>query len=302
MHSLKDAQYAMNGEPKSQEQKYEFQPKRVFKAKEKKEKGFVVFKLYKNDRRGGVFIPYIDYAIDPRTITDEKPHGDGPEMIRLLRGVPTIWAKEQKNLTPEYIKKNARYIEWPMGTKFKTVPVHDVTMLEFMRVCRHNVKNENRTSGSKTEFFEYDPSEVAKERLQKEHLEMVAIIKANSVPFDEMKKHAFYLKVSLTNELGLPRDEGQLRPEYMIAAKRNPKLFMETIGSKEVEINFLVRSAIIENKIDISRKDGHIHWANGGLICTCPKKEDAIEVLSQFALSKTKDGEEFLNHLKRITT
>lgn len=302
MQNLRDTQYAMGGEPKSKEQKYEFQPKRVFKAKEKKEKGFVVFKLYKNDRRGGVFIPYIDYAIDPRTITDEKPHGDGPEMIRLLRGVPTIWAKEQKNLTPEYIKKNARYIEWPMGTKFKTVPVHDVTMLEFMRVCRHNVKNENRTSGSKTEFFEYDPSEVAKERLQKEHLEMVAIIKANSVPFDEMKKHAFYLKVSLTNELGLLRDEGQLRPEYMIAAKRNPKLFMETIGSKEVEINFLVRSAIIENKIDISRKDGHIHWANGGLICTCPKKEDAIEVLSQFALSKTKDGEEFLNHLKRITT
>jgi len=301
MQSLRDVQYAMNGEPKTQEQKFEFQPKRVFKSKEKKEKGFVVFKLYNTNRKGGVFIPYIDYAIDPRTITDEKPHGDGPEMIRLLRGVPTIWAKEQKNLLPEYIKKNARYIEFPMGTKFKTIPVHDVTMLEFMRVCRHNVKNENRIAGSKTEFFEYDPNEVAKERLQKEQLEMVAIIKANSVPFEDMKKHAFYLKVSLTNELGLPRNDGQLRPEYMLAAKRNPKLFMETIDSKEVEINFLVRSAIIDNKIDISRKDGHIHWANGGLICTCPKKEDAIEVLSQFALSKTKDGDEFLNHLKRIT-
>jgi hypothetical protein len=55
---------------------------------------FVIFKLADPNRQGGVHIPGIDYVIDPRTVTKDKPHGNGPEMIRLVAGVPTIWAKD----------------------------------------------------------------------------------------------------------------------------------------------------------------------------------------------------------------
>lgn len=303
MSTLRDIQYALNGDAKSKETEYEFKPKTQFRPKPKREKGFVVFKLVKNNRNGGVYIPNIDYAIDFRTVTEEKPNGNGPEMIRLLRGVPTIWAKEQTHLDAKYIQKNARYIEFPAGTRFKAVPVHDVTMLEFMRIAKHNLKNENRLASSKTEYFEYDPTEVAKERLERDQKEMLAIVTANQTPFEKMKKHAFYLRIPLVNELGMPKNETQLRPDYMLAAKREPLRFLETLDSPEVEVTFLVRMAIMDNKIDISRRDGRIHWANGGeLICSCPKPDQSIEVLVELGLSKTEIGNEFLEKLKRSVT
>jgi len=302
MSSLRDIQYAMHGEPKSEAGEYEYKPKPQYKAKPKKDTGFVLFKLIKNNRSGGVYIPNIDYAIDERTITPEKPYGNGPEMIRLLRGVNTIWAKEQTGLDKAFITKNARWIEWPAGTRFLSVPAHDVTKIEFMRMARHNTKNANRIAGSKTEYFEYDPTEVAKERLQKEQKEMLAIVTANQVPFEKMKKHAFFLRISLTNEIGMPKDDQQLRPDYMLAAKRDPMRFLDTIDSPEVEVSFLVRAAIIENKIDISRNDGRIYWAGGGMICSCPKSDQATDVLVDYALSKTEGSEDFLEKLKRLIT
>jgi|ERR1044072_169283 hypothetical protein len=301
MQSLRDIQYAFNGDPKRDE--YEYKPKPSFMAKEKKASGMIMFKLIKNNRSGGVYIPNIDYAIDERTITPEKPYGNGPEMIRLLRGVNTIWAKEQTGLDAKFIQKNARWIEFPAGTRFRAVPAHDVTMVEFMRLCKHNTRNPKRIAGSKTEFFEYDPTEVAKERLQKEQKEMLAIVTSNQVPFEKMKKHAFFLGIPLANELGLPKDEGQLRPDYMLAAKREPVRYIDTLDSPEVEITFNIRMAIIDNKITISGKDGRIYWSDGGgLICSCPKPDKAVDVLVELGLSKNEEGRDFLEKLKRVIT
>lgn len=301
MQSLRDIQYAMNGDPKRNE--YEYTPKPSYMPKEKKASGMVVFKLIKNNRSGGVYIPNIDYAIDQRTVTEEKPYGNGPEMIRLLRGVNTIWAKEQTGLDAKFIQKNARFIEFPAGTRFKAVPAHDVTMLEFMRICKHNTKNPNRTKGSKTEFFEYDPTEVARERLQKEQKEMLAIVTSNQVSFEKMKKHAFFLGIPLANELGLPKNEEQLRPDYMLAAKRDPEKYVATLDSPAVEVTFNVRMALIDSKITINSRDGRIYWSDGGgLICSCPSADKAVDVLVELGLSKNKDGEGFLEKLKRVVT
>lgn len=303
MQSLADIQYAMGGEPKAQIPEQEFIPKPVYMAKPKKDKGIVVFKLVKNNRSGGVYIPNIDYAIDQRTVTAEKPYGNGPEQIRLLRGVNTIWVKEQTGLDANYIKRNARYIEFPAGTRFMTVKVHDVTKLEFMRIAKHNIKNKNRTAGSKTEYFEYDPTEIAQERLERDQKRILAIVTANQVPFDKMQKHAFYLRIPLTNELGMPKNETQLRPDYLVAADRDFVNFLATLDSPIVETSFLIRTAIIDNKIDVNKKDGKIYWSNdAGLICTCPKSEDAVNVLVEFALSKTEEANEFLEKLKRTIT
>src|SRR5687767_4330958 len=174
MSSLKDIQYAINGEPKEMETpQKEYRPESFMMATPPKEsKDFVLFKLCKSNRNGGITLPCIDYVIDPRTITEEKPNGNGPEMIRLLEGVPTIWVKEQKDLSQDYIKKNTRSIKFVRGSRFMRIPSWDVTYLEFIRICRYNIGSKFRTKGSKFEFFEYDPNEVAKDRLKAEMLEM----------------------------------------------------------------------------------------------------------------------------------
>lgn len=305
MSSIKDVEYAMRGEqaPALMVQP-DYVPEAIINNKPQPVNAeFVVFKLVNANRQGGVHIPGVDYVIDPRTITAEKPDGDGPEMIRLLTGVTTIWAKEQEKIAPEIIKKNGRTIAFPRGTRFITVPAWDKTQLEFMEVCRHNIRNPNRKTGSKFEFFKYDPNEVAKEQYAREMLELNMTIKANQQPLNKMEKHAFYLGISLIDEIGRKKPEDRLRTDYMLAAKRDPKRFQESFDSREVDIQFMIRAAIIDSKIDTSRGDGNAYWGKGGgLICHIPKTEKPLQCLTNLALTSTEDGKNFLEQLQSIST
>jgi hypothetical protein len=305
MATLKDVQNAMNGDqaPVVQET-MEFIPEPVFEQEEQNpvNNEFVVFKLANSNRDGGVHIPGLDYVIDPRTITKEKPNGNGPEMIRLITGVPTIWAKEQEKLDLAYIKKNIRTISFPRGSRFITVPTWDATQIEFMRHARHNTKNPLRKTGSKTEYFEYDPNEQAKALLDKEMLEIEMVALASQQPIEKIKPHAFYLGIKFDDEYGFPKPVGRLKAEYMLAAKRDPKRFKETVDSEEVNILYMLRKAILDGKIDISKGDGYAYYAGGARICLLPKTEKPMKTLTELAITKNKEGREFKEQLKKITT
>lgn len=306
MSSIKDAEYAMKGEttPALALQE-DYVPAPVLKKDESPNvnQEFVVFKMANPNKDGGMYIPGKDFVIDPRTITKENPDGNGPEMIRLLNGVTTIWAKEQKDLDADYIKKNIRTIEFPRGTRFITVPTWDKSMLEFMRMCRHNIRNPHRKGGSKMEFFEYDPNEIAKALLDKELLEVEMVGKAKEQSEGKMKRHAFYLGINLIDEIGRVKPIDRLRVDYMLAAKRDPKRFKDSFDSKEVDIQFLIREAIIDNKIDITKGDGKAYWGNnGGVICIIPKTEKPLQYLTQLALTNSKEGKEFLEQLQSRST
>lgn len=265
-------------------------------------KGRKVFRLV-TPKKGTVVIPHIDYVIDPRAVSREKPNGDGPEMIRLLNGVTTIWAKEQKSLTEDYIKRNARPLQWQKGSKYLSIPDYDVAALEWVKVCNHNIENPNRVKGSKFEFFEYDANKAARAKYEKELLELEMITSANDCPAEEMKKHAVFLGISLIDELQMPKEPHTLRLEYMLAAKRDPVNFKKTFKSKTVDLQYKVREAIIDGRIDVGRGDNKIYWGQGGgLICSYSKAEKPLDVLTDLALRSSDDGKQFLDRLNEIST
>ena len=304
MSTLKEVQNAMSGEQTTQVT-MDYIPEPEFEQKEEPpvNHDFVIFKLANANRDGGVHIPGIDYVIDPRTVTKEKPNGNGPEMIRLINGVPTIWAKEQgEKLDVNYIKKNIRTISFPRGSRFITVPMWDTTQIAFMRAARHNTKNPHRKSGSKTEYFEYDPNEQAKSLLDKEMLEVEMVALASQQPIEKIRPHAFYLGIKFDDEYGIPKPENRLKAEYMLLAKRDPKRFKETVDSEEVNIQYLIRKAIVDGKIDIAKGDGYAYYAGGARICLLPKTEKPMKTLTELAITKNKEGREFKEQLKRITT
>lgn len=305
MSTLREVENAMKGEQTpALEFGVDFVPESVLGEQQNPiNTDFVVFKLSNTNKDGGVHIPGIDYVIDPRSVTDQKPNGNGPEMIRLINGVPTIWAKEQKDITPEYIKRNLRTIDFPRGSRFITVPTWDKTLIEFMRTARHNIRNPHRKTGSKLEYFEYDPNEIAKDQLKKEMLEIEMITKASQQKPEKMKKHAFYLGINLIDEIGRPKPDERLRTDYILMAKRDPKKFQESLDSKEVDIQFLIRTAIIDGKIDISKGDGNAYWGSGGgRICSLPKNEKPLKVLTELALLHNEEGKDFKERLKTIST
>lgn len=301
--SIKDIEFIMNGEPDEKvinnDQDYipESKVKGIINGSEDELNRLYVFKLVKKNT-SGVYIQPIDYVINP-----DEPE-KGPQMMRLLEGVPSIWAKDQKDIPENKVGKMMKFLEWPKGSRYMYVPAYDKAKLKFMELCCHNRLNENRTKTSKTEFFLYDPEAVAKEKLALEVKEIEMLIKAQSQPFDKMERHAFYLGIKLTHDITeAQKSEGALRTEYLLYAKRSPNEFEKSFDSKEVDVHYKIRSLIVDGKIDISRGDGRIYWGNnGGVVCNIPKDEKPIPYLTQLALTNTNEGKTFKKELDRIVT
>lgn len=257
---------------------------------------YVIFKLVNKTRNGGVYIPNIADAINPATGKMER--------MRLLTGVDTVWQKEQKDLPKEYIEKNGRNIQFPRGAKFVRIPVWDTTMLEFARRCPHNIGNPDRKTGSKIEFYEYDPMREAKEAEEKEFMALDMAIKAREMPEAKMRKHASFLKIQFVDaEMGLPKQIGKIRQEYMLYAKRNPEHFKQTMDTQEVDIQYAIKMAILDAKIDIGKQPGTAFWSNSmGVISRIPPNRKPLEYLTELAMTNTPEGRAFKEQLNTQMT
>ena len=296
MARLKDIQFSQIGEteqPESSIHQDEIARIAVMDNPPSSETRYHIFKLVDTKKKGGTYIPNIDDVINPETGKEER--------MRLLSGVQSIWIKDQKNVEPDYIKQNAKSLAFPRGAKCLRIPDWDTTSLEFARLCRHNIGNPNRKTGSKFEFFEYDPAKQAREALEKESLEIDMAIIARELDEVTLKKYASFLKITMHDELGEMKTIDSLRKELMLYAKRNPVEFRDLVNnkSKEVEINYLIKKAILSAKIDVGSQPGRVFWSNGGgLIGVIPQKRQALDYLTELALTNTEEGRQFQNQLK----
>lgn len=296
MAKLSDVQYSLGGEPRGQGLS-DGEKVVINEIREVTPTGvqFHIFKLVSNTRKGGVHVPGIDDVINPATGKMER--------IRLLTGVDTIWLKEQKDVTPDYAKMNQRNLSFVRGTKILRIPDYDHTALEFARLTRHNIGSPANKTGSHFEFYEYNPEREQQELLRKEELEIKMAILAQGMPAEKMKKHAAFLGIRLIDDLGLPKSEEGLRREYMIYAKRNPEYFEKTVESKEIEVAWMVKRAILDSKLEIGREPGKVYWANGGgFVTSIPKNENIENYLVNLALTNTEEGREFKDRLTKVTS
>lgn len=254
----------------------------------------IIFKLVKTDRKGGIYIEGQDEVIDPKTGKIGR--------IRLLSGVDTIWVREQKDISEDYVKRNIRSIEFPSGSqKFIAVPKWDTTLIEFCRRCRHNVGSPNRKSGSRYEFFEYNPKKQAEAQLQKEMFEIEMVTLAGQTPIDFLKKHASYLGIPTADEYGFEKEEGALRRDYVIYAKRNPEEFKRSMDKKEIEVTYMVKKCLSEQRIDLQTRQGAAVWAlNQTTICRMPPAIDPAKHLVSLALTNSNEGRDFMEMLQSV--
>jgi hypothetical protein len=294
MSKLSDVQYSLTGEQQQETRQAEVNIVSGIKSANETGTKYYVFKLVSNTRKGGVHVPGVDDVINPTTGKMER--------VRLLTGVDTIWLKEQKDVSPEYAKMNQRNLSFTRGTKILRIPEWDHTALEFARLTKHNIGSPSNKTGSQFEFYEYNPAKEAEELMKRELLELEMAILAKGMPEDKMRKHAAFLGIRLIDDLGMPKIDEAMRREYILEAKRRPEHFQRTVESKEVEISWLIRRAIIEGKIEIGRGAGKIFWAQGGgLISTFSRTENPENHLLNLALSNTQEGNDFKQQLQRIS-
>ncbi len=254
----------------------------------------VIFKLANSNSKGGVWIPNVDNVINPAT--------NKMETIRLLNGVESIWQKDQKDLTPEAIKLGYRSLEFPRGSRILVIPEWDVAALEFARITRHNIGSPNNKLGSRFEFYEYDPEKQQKEQYAKEVQEMQMVLEAQKLPEDHMRKIASYMGIQFVDDLGQPKTPDGIRTELMLKAKKNPVLFDKLLKSKkEVDVAFMIKTAIISNRIEL--KSGGAHWAKTGVkICNIPPAVKPLLYLTELALTNSEEGKGFLEEMQQNIT
>lgn len=254
-----------------------------------------IFKLVDNTKKGNVYIPNIDDVMNPATGRVER--------VRLLAGVDTIWVKEQKDLTKEYISQNMVSLRFYRNQKMMRIAGHNHTALEFVRLTNSNVGNPLRTTGSRFEFYEYDFAAAEAEAFEKENFELEMALLAKQAKEEDMKKHAAFLGIRLINDIGEKKSADGIRREYVMAAKRNPKYFQQTMKTEQIEISWLVRKAIADSLIEVGREPGKIFWArNGGMIGVFAQTENPQDYLTNLAMTNTEEGKLFKEQLKQVVT
>jgi len=249
-----------------------------------------VFKLVNTKRNGRVHISGIDDVPDPVTKKLTR--------IVLLNGFESIWQKDQKDLSPEFVKMNQRSLTFE--NKILSIPLWDTQALEFIDICRSNIKSPNKTKAAKHQFFEWDPEEMQKEQLKKRRAKLDAIKMAlNETDMVKVRKHCSFLGIPMTDQLGFPLTDDGLSDVYALHAEQNPDRFTETITSPLINVSWLVKKAIIDAKIDLGRQPNTACWSNGGgFICKVPDPAKATEYLIELAMLHTDEGKQFLMQLQ----
>jgi hypothetical protein len=136
--SVKDVMYSMNGEP-LQKNKLgkDFAGLVTYKKDAKGKliypegKDWYLFKLVDSNKKGGVRLSNVDDVKNPATGKIER--------IRLLSGIDSIWQKDQKDVTKDYIQANWVELRFFRNQKMMRVGKDNPQMLEFLRITNSNV-------------------------------------------------------------------------------------------------------------------------------------------------------------------
>lgn len=264
--------------------------------KNKKEPDKYIFELvgdFKIDNHGKTMYPKVsidnvDMIIDPDT-------GE-PRTMRLLSGVNTVWMDEQKNIEEKQAGRMAPQNMTFIDGKIE-IPAWDKTRLFFFLNNNKNGSNPNRKPGVQVIYKLVNSDIVESDELSRAQKEYTAVQAAMLAKHEDMIAHAKFLGIRFKNDYGIDRTDEGIRVEYIKKAKQNPDIFLKTIGSPTVRVNYWVRVAIEKNIITLTNIKGEAHWNDTKtLICKIPQDRDNIEYLTEFCF--TEEGKPFYETLK----
>ncbi len=256
---------------------------------------FVTFVLKNYNSKGKYNLNGQSSAINPKT--------GRKEAIWYIPGEDSIWQSELvERLKDKAVVSKRGIIKF--DKKRTRIRRTDTLAMDFLKNHPSNLDNPTRLIGeARIEFEEYNPAKIQAAALEKDLFEIKMTNKAINAPVEQMRKHALYLNIKPNDDLGFRKSDDGIRSEYMVAAKRNPKLFDESFGSPVVEISYLIKKAIRDAKIDIGGATGNVTWAGtGSFICRNPATKNPHDVLLELAMSTTAEGLAFKSQLSSLTS
>lgn len=232
----------------------------------------------------------------------KNPNTGEYETMRLIRGARSVWTSELTEFLKDrdYVNKNRIGLQFVDG--ICRVAVHEKNKLEFARNNPHNV-GKQRNGAGKYDFYEYDAAEEQKMRFDRQMIRINLIQTIGGMAEDKMIKLALYLGVKpYDDEVGMPKTPNGFRTELLMKADTQPEIVSKYMDSKEVEISYLVRKAIMDAKIDLGGQVGNAIWAGGGgFIGKIPTNRKPLEYLTELAMTNSNEGRQFREQLETMT-
>jgi hypothetical protein len=259
------------------------------------ERKYVVFKLVKKNVKRLTLDGICHNVMNPKTQVRET--------IRLIQGASSIWTTELTEMLKDkdYVKKNRIGIQFRDGVC--RIGSHDDTMIEFARMNKNNV-GKNRVGSGKYDYYEYDAAEEQQMRYDKQIKRINLIQRISEMEESRMIKLALFLGIKpYDEEIGVPKTANGYRTELLIKADTQPDIVAKYMDSREVDVAYIVRKAVMDAKIDLGGQTGNAIWAgSAGFICKIPQGRKPLEYLTELAMTNSRDGKQFLEQLEAIVT
>jgi hypothetical protein len=273
-------------------------PSDILPAEKQKEGVYnVLFKLVKK-KRGRHWLDNFTEAIP------NPENNNMPERMCLLAGATDVWESKCENI----IKDKNRYDRARRGMDIVFVDgvlrvrSTDVLRLKFLRLHPKNV-GDRRVGSLGSDFYEYSPAKENEDRKKKIVLKMEIGAKVMSMPDEQARKLASFLGIPMVDELGMPVSPDGIKADLAFKVDADPATVQRYIDSREVEISWMVKRAIIDNKIDLGGTSGNAMWSAGKVfIAKIPSDKKPYTYLTELAMTNSEDGRRFLEQLKTIVT
>tara|TARA_R100001510_G_C7656842_1_gene217401 strand:- start:2701 stop:3549 length:849 start_codon:yes stop_codon:yes gene_type:complete len=215
------------------------------------------------------------YMLPQKGVTVYDPEQDTVRELRYCPNEPSVWADEQGS---KALKQTVAFQE---GRLF--VPKDKPNLRMFMDLHPMNIAN-----GGKL-FRLVDKQKDAQDKLKREFVTSEAVVMVRDKDINELLPIALYFGVDIN------RPVSEIRYDLLNIAKRNPKDFIESFDSPQVQVRSVIQQAKDYQIVNI-KKDGCYWFDSNGLIVSVPVGQEGMDVMVRFCL--TEKGASVLSSLE----
>lgn len=152
-----------------------------------------------------------------------------------------------------------------------------------------------RSQNAKTVFRLVDEEKDLDNALDSFEIEFEALKIAKECSDEEMIPFAFVLGINTT------RSEKEIRREFIMKAKANPRYFLKYFVDPKNQISYLVHKGLSENIISTSAVEGKLVWAESRkVIMDAPKGSDIAQDIAKLVMQGNEDAVKLVEQLKKM--
>lgn len=224
--------------------------------------------------------------------------------VRYYDGCESIFVSQQpkeKDVIDQLIQQTRRrnFLDGKL-----IVEGYEKMLLLYLSICSWNTESIFKTTTSTGIFTPQNSDKIAS--VESEKLDMIekAMGYAREASYTKMLIHSAFLGIS-NKHFDSDNDltEKELRTEYRKVASRNPKVFIESYGNKQLEVKYFIDQALIKGTINNKLNVNKAAWGSSNTVICDISGLKTNEAISQalFDFSKTEEGEEFVIQLRAIS-